>query len=93
MFYITINTVCVVHVYIMINTEESSDCFTGHQSPLSLPRPVGRQPVQRGRAPDPDLPAVSHLRPLYPQRLHPRPRLLCTSSRLPGPLPPGGERA
>ena len=65
----------------------------GYQSALPLLRPLGRQPLHGGRAADPHLPAVPHVRPLHTLRVHPRPGLLRSPGRLPRSLPPGGQGA
>ena len=61
--------------------------FTGHVTSVALPRFVGRQPLQRWRAANAYLPAVSHVRAVHAQCVHPSSCLLRTSCRLPRALP------
>lgn len=65
----------------------------GYIAAVALPRAVGRQSLQRRRAADAHLPAVSHVRALYTQCLHPGARLLRAPGGVPRALPPGREGA
>ena len=65
---------------------------SGHLPSLPLPRALGRQRPVRGRTPAAHVPTVPHVRPLHPQRLHPRARLLRPPRRIPRALPPRRKR-
>lgn len=66
------------------NIGSSVQSLAGYQSPVALPRPLGRQPLRVGRAAVPDVPAVPHVRPVYAVGVDPRTSLLRPSGGVPG---------
>ena len=63
----------------------------GHIAAIALPRAVGRQQLHCGRVASADIPVVPHVRTMYALGLDPGPGLLCTPSRIPCPVPLGGQ--